>query len=255
MNLLLIDIGNTRIKWASLNEAAFQFGGYVPASQKGVESLQQFSFTETGPDRVIAANVAGTDIANKLSQLIEQNWGIQLELLSTTRQACGVTNAYEQEAQLGIDRWAAMLAAFKQTTGAVCVVSCGTATTIDVIDESGKHLGGLILPGITMMQQVIVNNTVGIKHFDQLASLPDNLTLGQSTETCLAQGTVRAVVATIEHVMNQMDKDNVKINLLLTGGDGDEVQKHLSMKSEYDAHLVLKGLGLLANTTEVESAS
>ena len=85
-----------------------------------------------------------------------ERWDLQPEYIRVTKRACGVTNAYDVAADLGVDRWAALVGAHQGSSGPVCIVDCGTAITIDALSPAGEHLGGLIMPGITMLAELLV---------------------------------------------------------------------------------------------------
>lgn len=111
-------------------------------------------------DQVVwLSNVAGEEIASLTSQLLQEQSCVNYRFATTQTQQCGVRNGYRKPQQLGVDRWLAMLAAFhlpQRATGqSLCVVDCGTALTLDVLDATGRHLGGYIAPGLTAMREML----------------------------------------------------------------------------------------------------
>lgn len=139
--ILLIDIGNSRIKWAEYQEGAILSAGdrvYTP----GANSFNWEHYTGQKPDSIYVASVGHEDIELEIALACEQGWGIRPERLHTTAHCAGVTNGYDQPALLGIDRWAAMIGAYQLIRGACLVIDCGTACTADFIDSTGHHKGG-----------------------------------------------------------------------------------------------------------------
>lgn len=253
MNLLLIDIGNTHLSWAIEQDGEFHYGGQTESSEDGIASLFDTRFTEVKPDRVMLANVAGREMGDAISALIAKTWKIQLENLVSPKQACGITSAYSKPAALGIDRWAGMVAGYAMISNAVCVVDCGTAITIDIINSAGLHLGGLILPGYRLMQRAILQKSANVQDIYESGIKIDEIQLGCSTEMCLQQGALLAAKATIEQALELAEKQiGSRIPLLITGGDGPLIQPHLAVPARYEPYLVLKGLALAAKSAELE---
>ncbi|MET0013030.1 MAG: type III pantothenate kinase [Sedimenticola sp.] len=242
--LLLIDIGNTNIKWAWLQ------GGELSRVQSAAHGEGPFARVAAmswgnaePPDRVVVANVAGAVIAQELSDWTEYVWELQPETVVATAQAQGVTNAYENPAQLGIDRWLTLVAARRLYSGAVCVVDCGTAITADVMDASGVHRGGVILPGFEMMRQALLEKTniprVGEADIDQL--------LARDTATAVASAALHSAAGLVERVIADSEQTlGDRPMLYLTGSGAVSLQKVLSVQAERVPDLVMSGLALLA---------
>ena len=114
------------------------------------------------PQRVCVANVCGAEVAADISSFTTGQWQIEPVYARVKEAAAGVTNAYPDVSQLGIDRWLALIAAWNKYHAPVCVAGCGTAVTLDVVDGDGYHLGGLIFPGLRLMQQSLITHTHGI---------------------------------------------------------------------------------------------
>lgn len=160
MSTLLIDAGNSRIKWALLVQG--QWGPQGVCSHAEVSVM--FSAL-TGPARVIISNVAGPAIAQQLSAACHIRQLLP-EWVSARQQQCGVQNRYEHPEQLGSDRWSALIGAWHIERRACLVVNCGTATTIDALSGRGEFLGGLILPGVEMMQHSLRQGTAQLDRID-----------------------------------------------------------------------------------------
>ena len=133
MNLVL-DLGNSRCKWA-LADKDLSPGGAFAYGEDFKRSLDQALSGLPRPDQVAAVSVAGAALTDTLAHWIERRWNLDLRRFSARAVQCGVTNSYKDPAQLGADRWAALIAARDRVSGTVCVVDCGTAVTVDALDK------------------------------------------------------------------------------------------------------------------------
>ena len=150
---LLVDVGNTALKWALLEDEALVLRGRLNVTELSSDAaLEQQWAVLAPPRRVLIASVAATPVTVQISTWCRERW--QSEILTVQAQAdsFGVRNAYRDPGRLGVDRWLAMVAARARGSEAACVVDCGSAVTVDVLDKEGAHLGGLIVPGLEMMK-------------------------------------------------------------------------------------------------------
>ncbi|VAX06806.1 Pantothenate kinase type III, CoaX-like [hydrothermal vent metagenome] len=241
---LLVDIGNSNLKWAWLQQGQLSPFESCAYGVNGVAALAYRSWSHAAkPCRVIVANVAGQQIADELQHWVLSEWGIESEFIVAPAQGLGVTNAYGQPEQLGVDRWLALIAARKLTKDHVCVVDCGTAITIDVLAPDGQHLGGLILPGLTMMRQTILDQTQ-IPFFEASASTG---LLAQDTAAAIAAGSLHAAAALVERVMLHMtEPEGITPKLMLTGKDAVRIKEVLTSDAAIEPELVMQGLALVA---------
>ena len=138
-------------------------------------------------------------------------------MIKTARSACGVTNAYHAPGDLGADRWVAMIAAHHRVAGAVCVIDCGTAVTVDLVAASGEHRGGLILPGVRLLGQTLAVNTAGI-HL-QVDAAATGL-LGRTTREGVIGGAQYLVAAAIDRIAaDVIGHAGEPVTVIITGGD------------------------------------
>ncbi len=242
---LLVDLGNTRIKWhdgAPENTSHAQ--KYRGAALTG--KLNKLWGGMKTPSGIWVCNVAGEKIGATLTQWTLEHWKIEPHFVCSTAGELGVRNAYANPDQLGADRWVAMVAAHKLYRGAVCVVDCGTAMTLDVVAEDGEHLGGIIVPGISLMRDSLLRKTKGIAEVNGAsASL-----LARTTGDAVAAGTLYAAVATIDRIVMDVTQElNGSLNCIVTGGDAETIAPLLGVATQHDPDLVLKGLALLAGAS------
>ena len=189
------------------------------------------------PDRLALASVSPS-LTPLLEHLVRQLWpDIPIHHAVSEAETCGVRNAYTEPHRLGVDRWMALIAARQLTTHPVCVVDCGSAVTIDVLDDKGQHLGGVIMPGLTMMRRALHRNT------EQLPFAQETYPLGLGTSTAAAihNGTRYALLGAIERVIASQTKT---LQVFLTGGDAETLLPDLKHPVQVNPDLVLQGLAL-----------
>ena len=241
---LLVDIGNSRIKWAQQTGNRLSGHDGCAYQKKNTENVfdKLWGNFET-PGKILVSNVSGNQVEEQLSQWTIRNWNIQPEFIRVTKNAFGVTNAYPDISRLGIDRWLAMIATWKKYQSAACIVGCGTAVTVDGLDDKGRHLGGLIMPGIMMMQQSIFQNT-------NLTGSGENLkvtTMANTTEQAIQSGCKLAVVGLIEYILKELRSSYDGIRCIISGGNAAEINELLKETFVHEPHIVLEGLSLMAS--------
>lgn len=244
--ILLIDIGNTRLKWAELRDGVLSAQSAVPHARVDRNVLlEQMLATVHRPTRVLISNVGGRDILEACVAAIRARWSIEAETIVSTARAAGVTNAYREPAKLGVDRWLAIIAAHARQEGSACVVSVGTAMTIDGVDASGRHLGGVIVPGPHLMISSLLSNTSDIA-----TRMSDEQTVhrvfANHTKAAVHQGCAQALAGLIDRALAEMEREvGARPRLLLTGGACDIVAPLIGTHERVE-DLVLRGLAVLA---------
>ncbi len=242
---LLIDIGNSVLHWAVYTHGIAGGSGQFMHRGADIVQLAEQAFADLpAPGRVVIANVAGNSTGRLLAGWLRQRWGVEPVFVRASASACGVTNAYSEPEKLGVDRWAALVAAHHHYPGAVCVVDCGTAITLDVIDATGLHQGGLILPGVATMKQLLLQNTADISVSGNLR--PPRL-LATATAQAVNGGAVYLAVAAIDRIVAELAAETCEsLQVVLTGGDAPALLPLLATPVHHDPGLVLKGLAILA---------
>jgi type III pantothenate kinase len=245
--ILLIDIGNTRIKWARL-----EHGNLQPQAAAAYAEWTSQMFVATvldagaRADRVLVSNVSGVRMADMIRGAVTQTWQVEPEFVVSTAAAGGVRNAYVQPAKLGVDRWLAVIAAHALERGAVCVVSAGTALTIDGVDADGRHLGGVIVPGPDLMVSSLLKNTSDIAQRAQQGGTKDAV-FADNTLGAIWQGAEQALAALVERAVGAMRRElNETPKLLLTGGAASRLEKSIDLPYRTVPDLVLQGLAVIA---------
>ena len=244
MNLLL-DVGNTAVKWACESSGRLGMTGQFVHRAGNIGILAEAAWAGLQPaEKVLIASVAGDDVQTALLAWFQDHWQVQPVFLRSTASACGVTNAYTDPETLGIDRWAAIVAAHRRYPGAVCVVDCGTAVTLDLVTADGEHRGGLILPGVEMLQQMLLQNTAQLRLAEkQPAATP----LADTTAAAVYGGAVYMLVAAIDRsVADMRAEQGGSIEVVITGGDAGRILPLLQGPAQHQPDLVLQGIIMLA---------
>jgi len=245
---LLVDVGNSALKWAFAKGEGIVGGDRFV--HRGLDTAAQLSLAWGSlqrPAEICVVNVAGEAMASTLVAWTRQHWSLMPKFFSSGDMACGVTNAYSAPENLGVDRWAALIGAHHQHLGAVCVIDCGTAITLDLLAADGQHRGGLILPGIEMLKQMLLADTAEVK---PSAAPPLATLLASSTGAGVHGGAVYMAVAAIDRLVNDVAaRLGQDIKVLITGGDAGTILTLLAHPAHHDPELVLRGLAILAGET------
>lgn len=259
--ILLIDAGNTRIKWALLDPAAGkdQICQRMPWLTGGAVMHEQFSQLGTdwrqclkhGPiSRVSISNVAGPAMRARLQALIEAlplACPPEIAWFASQPDLAGICNGYRDHAQLGCDRFASMIGAHALFPGqALVIATCGTATTVDAVMEDGYFAGGMILPGLGLMASSLARNTAQLPQVtpsDVTALFADN------TDDAIVSGCLAAQAGAIERacVLHPAHADaGREVQCILSGGAAAYIGPQLSVAYRFVDNLVLIGLATVA---------
>jgi type III pantothenate kinase len=236
---LLVDMGNTRIKWAVMSDGRLIPGRALDNSQLTRHELVEIWKIQAPPRRLAIACVSANPLLELVLAVAVELWP-NLDIIPAKSQAhaFGVRNAYQQPEKLGVDRWLALIAVRHHYQIPACIVDCGTAITVDLIDDKGNHQGGLICPGLTLMRKSLAEGTEAL----QLHETDYEFGLANFTGAAVYSGTLSAAVGLIEHVLTTQPGT---VQLILTGGDSGLIAQHLKGKPVIDTDLVLRGLALV----------
>lgn len=241
---LLIDIGNTNIKWAEgLDNMLSNHGRYSYNENSPEDILEKIMPQWLRADNVLIANVRGDDFEDEINQWATKNNLPGAVFLKTEEQYKGLINAYTKPEQLGVDRWLLMLGAQQYSTDAQLVISLGTAITIDYIDNRSHHLGGYIVPGIQTMATSLGQQTAGCGHYT-LNKQTASLEFGVNSEQAITQGIILTSVATIEKIVTSTNRTNPdqKLKIFITGGDAPLILPHLDIEYQHLTDLLFHGM-------------
>jgi type III pantothenate kinase len=255
MSFLVIDIGNTRLKWGLYATA-------VPGSEllaHGAVVLEDIDYLWDlywknlmhKPTAMLGCVVAGEAIKRRVEEQLVEGWGIQPRWVSSSKQAGGVINSYEHPQRLGSDRWAAIIGARQHAlrthpahTPPVLAVMVGTAVTVDAVDASGRFLGGLILPGFGLMYRALESGTAGLKvPTGEVRDFPTN------TSDALMSGGTDAIAGAIERSLRRLrGHTGLEPLLIMSGGAVSRLSHVIELPALVVENLIFEGLLTLAST-------
>ena len=230
--MLLLDVGNSRIKWAQVVGTQWSRQGAEDFSE--ISLLRQVFANLPQPHKILVSNVAGDEAAQQVCDACAA-WHCPVEFISAKAEQCGVRNTYHQPGQLGSDRWAALIGAWHHEYAACLVVSCGTATTIDALSDEGEFLGGIILPGVDMMLRSLATGTAQLDVKEgEWREFPRN------TSDAVTSGVIQATVGAILRQHELLGMPGARC--LMGGGAADRILPHLALPVLRVDNLVLQGL-------------
>ncbi|MEO7071453.1 MAG: type III pantothenate kinase [Rhodanobacter sp.] len=238
---LLLDLGNSRLKWACATApaAAWDASGSVDWSCDVSVRLQQAWADLMPPQDIVGASVVDGAREAQVAAACVARFGLAPRWLRTPLAACGVRNGYEQPQRLGVDRFLAMVAARAAGRAPCVVASAGTALTLDALAADGQHLGGWIVPGVHAMRQALADNTARVV-VECTGSVTD---LARNTEDAVASGCWHALAAAIERfAARAQPRLGATPTLLLGGGDAPALLPWLNVPAQLMADSVLRGL-------------
>ena len=263
---LLIDAGNTRIKWRWTGGGTQAVGVTGMADTSAARKLpiaELAAICKLADDMVItAANVAGEIVAMRLRESVAP-WPIHF--ITATAAACGVTNRYLNPSQLGPDRLAALIAAHhfrRPAPVARLVVMAGTALTIDALTADGVFLGGVIAPGPTLMRNALHQATAALPHATAMAGSDhiDRDAFPLDTHAAIAVGTHDALIgAILQSARRLRQHGHANCEIIASGGAMPQLLAPLascpSLPLTIIDDLVLQGLLLLAGENTEHTAA
>ena len=246
---LLLDLGNTRIKWVWA-----RVGAIIESSFSRGE-LSDFMENCTPPGggrlvRVLLSSVASQALTASVAAACESKFGLIAQALQSQAVLAGVENGYENPAELGVDRWLAIVGAARTYGMPVVVMDLGTATTLDAVDQQGRHLGGLILPGPALMLEALGNATsmqvpADLESNAGIESNSSEPGIGpaHSTSSAITQGIRAAQVGALNQFLRHVSvRLKAEPKLVITGGAAEGIMKNLEGVAVFDPWLVFKGM-------------
>jgi len=254
--LLLIDAGNTRIKWAVVPAGAgtavlgqWTDSGSVAHGEVGqlVEAWRRYPV-----GRVLLSNVAGAAMQEELEQALAATLGLHpvpVDWFASVAELAGVRNGYRAPGQLGCDRFAAAIGARALFPGrALVVATCGTATTVDAVTAEGVFAGGMILPGLGLMAATLAKNTAQLPRV--AADIEVSGPFADNTDAAIASGCIAAQAGAIERAAAAHARySGQDVLCVLSGGAAALIAPHLGLPSQQIDNLVLVGLHQVVLTT------
>lgn len=242
---LLLDLGNTRLKWALQAQPDGWLARGAVDWQEGLAGALASAWAGLPrPEQVIAASVVDAAREAQVAAMAERLFACTPTWLRTPAHACGVRNAYAEPQRLGVDRFLAMVAAHADGRAPCVLAGVGTALTLDALAADGRHLGGLIAPGPRLMQQSLLDATARVRpeRPGEIVELADN------TADAVASGCWLAAAALVERFATRSAaRFGTAPALILGGGDATPLLPLLSLPAKLSQDGVLRGLAVWAN--------
>lgn len=250
--VLLVDAGNSRLKWSLLQATgrssqqacAYQRG--QPAPMQAVDCLKAL-LRQHQPCRLVVVHVLGAGFERELAALCAQH-GCALTVVTNTEHADSLQLAYPDPALLGTDRLVGLLAA-RQLAGAqpVIMIDCGTAVTVDALLPDGRHLGGLILPGLQLLGDALISRTQA-QHMD-VALFEQPVVFAHNTRHAMGSGCLLMLVAALEGICQRMQQQLPALPvIILCGGDAGRIHQQLLAPAAFrlEPEALMIGLQVIA---------
>jgi type III pantothenate kinase len=245
MSFLAVDVGNTRLKWALYPAPR---PGAAPLAQgavflEAIDGLAEGPWRDLAlPSSMLGSIVAGEGIRRRTEEQLEL-WDVEPRWVVSSAHACGVTNGYDHPTRLGVDRWVALIGARHRvlergTARPALVVMVGTAVTVDALDETGRFLGGLILPGFGLMLRALEMGTAGLK-----APTGEAVEFPTNTSDALMSGGADAIAGAVERMYRKLLKRcGQEPMLLMSGGAAVKLASISDLPFETVETLIFEGL-------------
>lgn len=238
--IFAVDAGNSRIKWGLYDGSGWQRQGWVKTEDAAQlkEAWQEIE----APRRIIVSNVAGEEAKTCLEAAFG-HWKIAPQWVRSQGVQCGVSNGYDRPDQLGADRWAALIAARHLHQGCCLVVNIGTALTADALSQRGEFLGGVIVPGMTLMREALAGKTAGIAPSGGVLAPGVFKPFPTNTADAVYSGALCALAGTVKRMAAQLAAaSGAKPLCILSGGAAHLLLPHLNIPLRRVDNLVLEGL-------------
>ena len=239
---LLLDAGNTRLKWAVVENSTWLAQGSAPYSD-----LSALTLVIEQHATCFIASVVRAQHEEQIATLLA-SCSISPTWLTTESTCLDVSNGYLNSRQLGVDRWMGLLASRERSHAATLVVSVGTAMTVDALSAEGEFLGGLIVPGVVLMQRALQQGTEKVAEVSGVCQI-----FPRTTVDAVQSGIIAALCGAIQRQFEHLTKVAGKPPcVILTGGDAETLLPFLNMKVELAPLLVLEGMERVTREGELK---
>ncbi len=232
----LLDLGNSRCKFAILKPGEADTFGAVPYQDGSRLDVIASVLEPYELDSIVVCSVLGRQFNEQLQDRFAAS---SFYFLNPAERCFGITLAYDDPGTLGVDRLAALIAAKVRYTGSTCIVDCGTAVTVDVLDSGGMHRGGVIFPGLASMRAALEMDTaIDLNREAGSFAIP-----ATSTRDAIYSGCLSAVAGGINQAVDRMQAEGEPFEqIILTGGDAELLMPLLAQPVIHELDWVLEGL-------------
>ena len=238
---LLLDLGHSRVKWGWGHHGQLLESGSGACPLTDLAPLAGALATTAGR-RALLSGQSRIEVVNAVTTLLE-GCGLSLQRIETGSPELLVKPAYPS---LGCDRWLSLQWPWQQAQQACCVIDCGTAITVDLVDQNGRHRGGWIMAGLVSLQRGLLSLAPGLPAPTEPAE--SSLQPAMASAAAIAAGSLCQLTGGIDRALEQARRLlGSDPQLWLTGGDAELIEAYLGRSLTRDRHLVLRGLALAAD--------
>ena len=249
--LLVIDVGNTNITVGVFEGekivSTFRMTTKQPrtSDEYGINLRNLLAYNNIRPEEiedVIVASVVPNVMHSLLSAIIKYLNKQAIIVEPGIKTGIRVVTANPQ--QIGSDRIVDAAAAYELYGGPVFVIDFGTATTYDLVDETGAFVSGVTAPGIRISAKALWEDAAKLPEIE--IRKPDSI-LAKETISSMQAGLVYGQIGQTEYIINLTKKETGLKNLKVvsTGGLGRIIASETKMIDVYDPNLTLKGLQII----------
>ena len=244
--MLLFDVGNTRIKWRYIGSGESISGSTLSKSNKQLDNDIQLVATKVGKgvQKIGIACVAGESISEALGESVSRAFACKPVFAKVEKCFAGVEAAYDDVSQLGVDRWLKLLAVRSEGNGDAIIIDSGSALTIDYLQADGRHVGGLILPGVEVMLRGLTAKASAVNV--EALELSSKWSAGVDTLSCVENG-FAALIQGLCNSITAYERGRFASEIIVAGGGAKNILPFLP-DACYEEELVLKGLSIYMNT-------
>ena len=248
--ILAVDIVNTNIVLGCIEQEKIYFVERVSTNISKTE-LEYVVELKTLLDlyRIQVEEITGCIIASVVPPLTNIVKTAMEKYLHTTPLIVGpgvktgLNILMDNPAQIGADLIVNAVAGLKYYGAPIIMIDMGTATTISVVDDKKNYIGGMILPGVKVSLESLVNRTSQLPKISLEA--PKKI-IGKNTIDCMKSGIIVGQAASMDGMIERIWEElGYKAQVVATGGLAGCIVPHCKKKIIYDNELTLKGLNVI----------
>lgn len=246
--ILVVDMGNTRIKWRVTDGLNHAGQGFIASDEHLSVLGDALGEYRNIIQRVLVASVLSQDMEERFLSWCADFLKIDARFVRAQAHECGVYNGYDEPKSLGVDRWLALIAGFNRVGKACVIVSCGTAVTVDMVSSTGVHIGGYIAPGVNLILGSLNRGTHLVRADFDFSLL--RLNPGRNTQAATHGAVAAMLTGLVKNALTQLSQfeEVDDVALLVSGGDGKTIATLLA-EAKFIPDLVLEGLTDIALQT------
>ena len=248
--LLAIDIGNTNTVIGLFEEETLEHHWRLETKKErtgdewGVYLRELFRFEKCDigeADSVIISSVV-PPMERALNNMC-QRYLKTIPLYVTPEVRLNIKIVIDNPGELGADRIVNSAAAYKKFKADLIIIDFGTATTFDYVSKKGEYRGGLILPGIGISLEALLNHASKLPRIE--IAKPRHV-IGTNTVESMQSGIYYGYAGMIDSVVERMEKEiGRKTKVVATGGMSRLIAADSKRIEETDELLTLEGLKLI----------